>query len=190
MILLIDNYDSFTYNLDHLLRQQGEDVTVIRSDVVKVEWILERGPRRIVVSPGPGRPGRRGVTVQAIRAFAGRIPILGVCLGHQALAVAFGGTVKTAPEIVHGRASPVHHTGRGCFAGLASPIPAMRYHSLVVERTTLPEELEVTAWLDDAERTIMGLRHRTGAIEGVQFHPESFMTPDGPAIVRRFLEGA
>ena len=186
MIALLDNYDSFTWNLAHLLAQGDEEVCVWRCDKVTVAEIMAKEPRRIVISPGPGRPGDRGIALDLITSAAGRIPLLGVCLGHQAMAVAYGGRIIQANTLVHGKTSPIHHDGRGLFRGLPDPIDVMRYHSLVVDRHGLPSELEVSATLEDG--TIMGLRHKTLPLQGIQFHPESFLTPDGSRLVRSFLE--
>lgn len=186
MIVLIDNYDSFTHNLEHLLRVDGEEVRTFRCDAITVEEVIALQPRRLVVSPGPGRPGDRGIAVPLVAAAARtRTPLLGVCLGHQAIAVAFGGTITEAPTLVHGKTDRIHHDGIGLFQSVPSPVEMMRYHSLVVDRTTLPASLEVNAWLDD--RTIMGLRHRELPIAGIQFHPESFLSEAGPELVRTFM---
>lgn len=190
MLLMIDNYDSFTWNLVQYLGELGEEVKVLRNDAVDVAGIRALAPERIVISPGPGTPDDAGVTLALIRELAGEIPIFGVCLGHQAIAQAFGGRVVRAGEIVHGKTSPVHHRGNGVFAGLPDSFPATRYHSLVVERESLPECLEVTAWLETADGTpgaIMGLRHRRLAVEGVQFHPESILTEHGHDLLANFL---
>jgi anthranilate synthase component 2 len=190
MLLLIDNYDSFTFNLAQYLGELGEDVKVVRNDALDVAGIRALAPERIVISPGPGTPDDAGITLAAIRSLAGDIPILGVCLGHQAIGQAFGGRVVRARQIVHGKTSAVRHLGTGVFAGLPNPIEATRYHSLVVADTSLPECLEVTAWtetLDGSVDEIMGLRHRTLAVEGVQFHPESIATRDGLDLLRNFL---
>jgi anthranilate synthase component 2 len=190
MILMIDNYDSFTYNLVQYLGELGEDVRVVRNDALDVEGIRRMAPSRIVISPGPGTPDQAGVSLELIEKLAGRIPILGVCLGHQALGQAFGGRVIRAQRIMHGKTSPIHHNGTGVFAGLPNPFEATRYHSLLVEKSTLPQCLEVTAWTQDARGEadeIMGLRHRTLAIEGVQFHPESILTQHGHDLLRNFL---
>jgi len=184
-LLLVDNYDSFTFNLVQYLGELGAEVEVFRNDAIDVAGIRRRRPRGLVISPGPCTPSEAGVTVDAIRALAGEIPILGVCLGHQAIGQAFGGRVVRNFRILHGKASPVHHRGRGLFAGLPSPFAAGRYHSLVVERRTLPPALAVTAWT--AEGEIMGLRHRRLDVEGVQFHPESVLTPDGKRLLANWL---
>ena len=185
MLLMIDNYDSFTYNLVQYLGELGEEVRVVRNDEVTVDDIARLAPARIVISPGPCTPNEAGVSLPAIGRFAGRIPILGVCLGHQAIGQAFGGRIVHAKTLMHGKVSPIHHSGKGVFRGLPSPYDATRYHSLAIERDTCPAELEITAWTDDGE--IMGVRHRTLAVEGVQFHPESILTEHGHALLRNFL---
>jgi len=185
MLLMIDNYDSFTFNLVQYLGELGADVHVVRNDEVTVADIERLNPERIVVSPGPCSPSEAGVSIEAITHFAGKKPILGVCLGHQAIGQAFGGKVLHAKTLMHGKTSPITHAGAGVFAGLPSPFTATRYHSLAVERETLPACLEITAWTEDGE--IMGLRHREFAIEGVQFHPESILTEHGHAMLRNFL---
>jgi anthranilate synthase component 2 len=190
MLLLIDNYDSFTFNLAQYLGELGQDVKVLRNDAVDVAGIRALAPGRIVVSPGPGRPEHAGVTLALLREFAGSIPILGVCLGHQAIGQAFGGKVIRAKEIMHGKTSPIRHRGAGVFAGLADPFQATRYHSLIVERASLPDCLEITAWTEHPDGSfdeIMGLRHKTLPVEGVQFHPESILTPSGHDLLRNFL---
>ena len=186
MILVVDNYDSFTFNLVQLLEQLGAAVVVRRNDEVDVAAVVALAPEGVLISPGPGDPDGAGVTLPLIRALAGRLPIFGVCLGHQAIGRAFGGSVVRACAPMHGRTSRIHHADRGVFAGLPSPFSAMRYHSLVVARDGLPSELEVTAWTEEGE--IMGLRHRTLPVEGVQFHPESFLSEHGAALLRGFLE--
>jgi para-aminobenzoate synthetase component II len=185
MILVIDNYDSFTYNLVQYLGELGAAVEVFRNDAIDVAGIERRAPEGILISPGPGTPDDAGITLDVIRRLGGAIPLLGVCLGHQAIGQAFGGSVVRAPRLMHGRTSPIEHDGRGVFAGLPSPFRATRYHSLIVERASLPPELEVTAWT--AEGELMGVRHTRLAIEGVQFHPESFLTEHGHAMLRNFL---
>jgi anthranilate synthase component 2 len=185
MLLMIDNYDSFTYNLVQYLGELGEEVRVVRNDEVTVDDIARLSPARIVISPGPCTPNEAGVSLPAIARFAGKIPILGVCLGHQAIGQAFGGRIVHAKALMHGKVSPIHHSGKGVFRGLPSPYDATRYHSLAIERETCPAELEITAWTDDGE--IMGVRHRTLAVEGVQFHPESILTEHGHALLRNFL---
>ncbi len=186
MIVMIDNYDSFTYNLVQYLQMLGADVRVIRNDAASVEEILSWHPQGIVISPGPGRPEDAGVSVALIRA-ARSIPILGVCLGHQAIAVAYGGRVGSARYLMHGKTSMVHADGRGIYRGISGPFQAMRYHSLAVDPSGLPECLEISAQADDGE--IMGIRHTTYPCEGIQFHPESIMTPVGKRLLRNFLNG-
>jgi len=185
MLLMIDNYDSFTYNLVQYLGELGEEVRVVRNDELTVEDIARLAPARIVISPGPCTPNEAGVSLPAIRRFAGKVPILGVCLGHQAIGQAFGGRVVHAKTLMHGKVSPIHHAGKGVFRGLPSPFNATRYHSLAIERESCPADLEITAWTDDGE--IMGVRHRSMAVEGVQFHPESILTEHGHALLRNFL---
>jgi anthranilate synthase component 2 len=184
-LLLVDNYDSFTYNLVQYLGELGARVEVFRNDQIDVAGIRARRPDGLVISPGPCTPSQAGVTLEAIRALAGEIPILGVCLGHQAIGQAVGGRVVRNARIVHGKASPVLHRGEGIYAGIPSPFPAGRYHSLVVERRSLPRDLRVTAWTRDGE--IMGLRHRRLDVEGVQFHPESVLTGQGKALLSHWL---
>jgi len=186
MLLLIDNYDSFTYNLYQYLAELGADVRVYRNDEVRVEDCLAMQPERIVISPGPCTPDEAGISVDLIRAAAGQVPLLGVCLGHQAIGQAFGGEVVSAGEIMHGKTSMVTHDGRGVFAGLPNPFEAIRYHSLAIAPDSVPEELEVSATSESG--VIMGVRHRTMLIEGVQFHPESIMTKVGHDLLRNFLE--
>jgi anthranilate synthase/aminodeoxychorismate synthase-like glutamine amidotransferase len=190
LVLLIDNYDSFTYNLYQYLGELGAQTRVVRNDEISVEEALALGPARIVISPGPGTPDQAGISVDLIRLAAGRVPLLGVCLGHQALGQAFGARIGRAPILMHGKTSEIRHDGRTIFAGLPEPFTATRYHSLVVVRDTLPDCLEVSAWTDDG--TIMALRHRQLPLEGVQFHPESILTATGKALLRNFLgqEGA
>ncbi len=185
-ILLIDNYDSFTYNLYQYLWELGATVEVVRNDRITVEEALAMAPSGVVISPGPCTPKEAGISVALIQALASKVPILGVCLGHQCIGEAFGGRVVGAEEIVHGKISEIYHTGAGVLTGLPNPFPAVRYHSLVVERESLPPVLEVTAWTDKG--LIMGLRHRHLPVEGVQFHPESIATPAGKQILRNFLE--
>ena len=187
MVLLIDNYDSFTWNLAHRLGELGARVEVVRNDAITVDEIARRSPERIVISPGPGRPETAGVTVEAIRRFAGRLPILGVCLGHQALSVAFGGRVDRAPVPMHGKTSMVVHDGSRLFAGLSGPFEAGRYHSLVIPRDAMPPDFVVTAWVED-DGVIMGVRHTSQPIFGVQFHPESVLTTVGHRLLQNFLE--
>jgi len=190
MILMIDNYDSFTYNLVQYLGELGEDVEVVRNDALTVEEIRKRAPARIVISPGPGTPDQAGVTLALVRELGGQIPILGVCLGHQGIGQAFGARIVRAGQIMHGKTSMIHHTGKGVFAGLPNPFEATRYHSLVVEKSSVPACLEVTAWTRTPQGEIdeiMGLRHRRLDIEGVQFHPESILTQHGHDLLRNFL---
>ena len=186
MLLMIDNYDSFTYNLVQYLRELGEEVVVYRNDKITLAEIEALAPARLVVSPGPCTPNEAGISVAAIRNFAGRLPILGVCLGHQAIGQAYGGRIVRAERLMHGKTSPVFHDGRELFAGLPDPFDATRYHSLLVERASLPECLEVTAWTEEGE--IMGMRHRQLPIWGVQFHPESILTVTGMDLLRNFLQ--
>jgi anthranilate synthase component 2 len=189
MLLLIDNYDSFTYNLVHYLGELGADVTVQRNDALQVQDVIAMRPEVIVLSPGPCDPAQAGICLPLTRAAAeADIPLLGVCLGHQTIGEAFGGNVIRCHEIVHGKMGVMQHSGQGLFRGLPSPFLATRYHSLVVERDSLPDCLEVTAWLEDG--TIMGLRHKTKMIEGVQFHPESIASEHGHQLLRNFLETA
>ncbi len=185
MLLMIDNYDSFTYNLVQYFGELGETVEVRRNDQITLEEVDTLAPQRIVISPGPCSPREAGISVALIRAWAGRAPILGVCLGHQAIGEAFGGEVIHARELMHGKVSPVFHTQQGVFRDLPSPFLATRYHSLAVRRDNLPDCLEVTAWTTDGE--IMGLRHKTLVVEGVQFHPESILTEQGHALLHNFL---
>jgi anthranilate synthase component II len=186
MIFLLDNYDSFTFNLYQALSELGADVLVRRNDVVTVEDVAELAPMLdgIVISPGPCTPGEAGISVPLVRRLAGTVPILGVCLGHQAVGAAFGGRITRAPKLMHGKISMIAHDGAGIFAGLPNPFQATRYHSLIVDRATLPSELEVTA---EADGLVMGLRHRTLPVEGVQFHPESILTPTGKDLLANFL---
>ncbi len=186
MILLLDNYDSFTYNLYQYLAELGAAVVVKRNDELSVADIASMAPAKIVISPGPCTPNEAGVSVDVIRQLGGHIPILGVCLGHQAIGAAYGGSVVRAPQVMHGKLSAIHHAGIGVFTGLPQPFDATRYHSLIVRREDLPDVLEVTAWTDDG--IIMGLRHRELPVEGVQFHPESIMTSSGKALLRNFVE--
>jgi len=182
---MIDNYDSFTYNLVQYFGELGQDVKVYRNDQVTVGEIEKLAPDHIVISPGPCTPNEAGVSIDVIKAFAGKRPILGVCLGHQAMGQAFGGKIVHAKELMHGKTSMVHHNGEGVFKGLPSPFEATRYHSLVVERESLPDCLAITAWTDDGE--IMGLRHKEYVVEGVQFHPESILSEHGHDLLRNFL---
>ena len=187
MILVIDNYDSFTYNLVQYLGELGARLLVRRNDELAVEDIAALAPERIVISPGPGRPEQAGISVEVIQRFASEIPILGVCLGHQAIGVAFGGTVVRAPVLVHGKCSVIEHDGQGVFRGIVAPFGAARYHSLAVSDRPWPAELEISARAAD-DGTIMGLRHRQWPVHGVQFHPESVLTAEGRRILRNFLE--
>ena len=190
MLLMIDNYDSFTYNLVQYLQELGEEVRVVRNDELDVAGIRALQPERIVISPGPCTPNEAGVSLDVLRELSGPLPIFGVCLGHQSIGQAFGGQVVRAGRIMHGKTSMIHHTGRGVFAGLPNPFEATRYHSLVVDRASLPDCLEVTAWTEHADGSIeeiMGLRHRSLAVEGVQFHPESILTQHGHDLLRNFL---
>jgi anthranilate synthase component 2 len=186
MLLMIDNYDSFTYNLVQYFGELGEDVLVHRNDEITVDEITALAPERIVISPGPCTPNEAGVSVPVITAFAGKIPLLGVCLGHQSIGQAFGGRIVHAKQLMHGKTSPIFHADVGVFRGLPNPFTATRYHSLVIERETLPDCLEITAWTEDGE--IMGVRHKTLAVEGVQFHPESVLTEHGHALLKNFLK--
>ncbi len=185
MILVIDNYDSFTYNLVHYLGEMGEEILVFRNDKITLEEIGRMSPEMIVISPGPCTPKEAGVSVEVIREFGGKIPILGVCLGHQSIGYAFGGKIVRAKRLLHGKTSLIYHDGKGIYSGLPNPFEATRYHSLLVDRDSLPRELEVTAWTDEDE--IMGIRHREYPIEGVQFHPESILTKYGKDLLKNFL---
>ena len=191
MVLMIDNYDSFTWNLVQYLQSLGAEVEVVRNDALSVAEIERRAPERIVISPGPCTPNEAGVSVDVIRELGSRVPILGVCLGHQAIGQAYGGDVVRAKTIMHGKTSRIRHEGRGVFAGLPDAYEATRYHSLVVARETLPDALEITAWTDHEDGSfeeIMGLRHREHPVEGVQFHPESILTEHGHALLKNFLQ--
>ena len=187
MLLMIDNYDSFTYNLVQYLGELGEEVSVYRNDTVTLDDIASMKPARVVISPGPCTPSEAGISVPLIQRFAGAMPILGVCLGHQSIGQAFGGRIVHAKQVMHGKTSAIAHCGAGVFHGLPRPFQATRYHSLVIERESLPDCLEVTAWTDDGE--IMGVRHKTLPVEGVQFHPESILTEHGHRLLKNFLEG-
>jgi anthranilate synthase component II len=186
MLLMIDNYDSFTYNLVQYLGELGEDVRVFRNDQITLNQIADLSPEKIVISPGPCTPNEAGVSVDTIREFAGSIPILGVCLGHQSIGQAYGGEIVRAKQLMHGKTSLIHHTGQGIFKNLPDRFTATRYHSLVIERTSLPDCLEITAWTEDEE--IMGVRHKEFAVAGVQFHPESILTEHGHALLANFLK--
>jgi anthranilate synthase, component II (EC 4.1.3.27) len=186
MILMIDNYDSFTYNLVQYLGELGQDVQVYRNDAITIEGIASKQPDMIVISPGPCTPNDAGITLSVVEAFAGKIPILGVCLGHQAIGQAFGARVVKAKEPVHGKTSMIHHDGRTVFAGLNNPLKVCRYHSLVLDPASIPDELEVSAVTDDGE--IMGIRHKRYVIEGVQFHPEAILTDQGHELLKNFID--
>jgi anthranilate synthase component 2 len=198
MLLMIDNYDSFTFNLVQYFRELGQDVEVYRNDAISISEIEKLAPQYIVISPGPGTPDEAGISIDVINHFAGQIPILGVCLGQQAICQAFGGNIIRAPKVVHGYTSNIYHKGLGVFDSLPSPFKATRYHSLVIDPSSLDECFEVTAWLSstsdessvgfDAESLIMGIKHKTYALEGIQFHPESILTEQGHQILRNFLE--
>jgi len=191
MLLMIDNYDSFTYNLVQYFGELGQKVNVYRNDEITVDEIENLKPKHVVISPGPCTPNEAGISLELIEKLAGKIPILGVCLGFQAIAQAFGGNIIGAQRIMHGKVSPIHHTGKGVFTGLKNPLNATRYHSLVAEQSTLPECLEVTAWTNNDSGSIeeiMGVRHKTLAIEGVQFHPESILTEHGHQMLNTFLQ--
>ena len=185
MILVIDNYDSFTFNLVQYLGEMGQELTVFRNDAITLDKIESLAPQKIVISPGPGRPENSGIIIQVIQEFSGKIPILGVCLGHQAIGAAFGGDVVSAPQIMHGKTSDIFHDGRTIFGGLPSPFRATRYHSLVVSPETFPDCLEISARTEDG--VIMGLRHREMIVEGVQFHPESILTDPGKKLLSNFV---
>ncbi|MGQ0659121.1 MAG: anthranilate synthase component II [Chromatiales bacterium] len=191
MLLMIDNYDSFTYNLVQYCGELGADVQVYRNDQIAVEEIAKLKPDHIVISPGPCTPNEAGISMDVIRRFKGEIPILGVCLGHQAIGQVFGGEVVHARKVMHGKTSPIHHTDKDVFSGLSNPFTATRYHSLVIKKETMPDCLEVTAWTENADGSvdeIMGVRHKDYAISGVQFHPESILTEHGHALLKNFLE--
>ncbi|MCG7895772.1 MAG: aminodeoxychorismate/anthranilate synthase component II [Candidatus Thiodiazotropha taylori] len=192
MLLMIDNYDSFTYNLVQYLGELGVEVKVVRNDEIGVADVGQLKPDQIVISPGPCTPNEAGISVEVIQTYAGKIPILGVCLGHQSIGQAFGGNIIHAREVMHGKTSPIHHRDQGVFHGLENPFQATRYHSLVIETESLPEELEVTAWTEKADGgmdEIMGVRHKTLPIQGVQFHPESILTRHGHDLLKNFIEG-
>jgi anthranilate synthase/aminodeoxychorismate synthase-like glutamine amidotransferase len=185
MLLMIDNYDSFTYNLVQYLGELGEDIRVFRNNKVTVEEIEELRPETIVISPGPCTPKEAGISVEVVRHFSGKIPLLGVCLGHQSVGAAFGGEIVRAGRLMHGKTSPIHHDGTRVFLGIENPFEATRYHSLLIRRESLPECLEITAWTEEGE--IMGVRHREHLVEGIQFHPESILTRVGKDILKNFL---
>jgi anthranilate synthase component 2 len=192
MLLMIDNYDSFTFNVVQYLMELGEQVEVFRNDAISVADIHALAPERIVISPGPCTPNEAGISLEVIEHFAGEIPILGICLGHQSIGQAFGGKVVRASQVMHGKLSAIHHLGAGVFKALPSPYQATRYHSLVIDPASLPDCLEVTAWTEDASgkvEAIMGVRHKSLAVEGVQFHPESVLSEHGHALLRNFFEG-
>lgn len=192
MILMIDNYDSFTYNLVQYFGELGAEVKVVRNDEITIAEIAALAPEKIVISPGPCTPNEAGVSVATINTFAGKIPLLGVCLGHQAIGQAMGGKVIRAPFVMHGKTSPVYHNNTGVFTGLKNPFQATRYHSLVIEKESLPDCLEITAWTQNEDGSmgeIMGVKHKTLAVEGVQFHPESILTEHGHDMLRNFLDG-
>jgi anthranilate synthase component II len=192
MILMIDNYDSFTYNIVQYLGELGQDVKVVRNDEITLEEIDKLSPEKIVISPGPCSPNEAGISMAAIEYFAGKIPVLGVCLGHQSIGQVFGGKVVRAREVMHGKTSPIHHKDVGVFSGLNNPLTATRYHSLIIEKESLPDCLEITAWTqlpDGSVDEIMGVRHKTLQVEGVQFHPESILTEQGHELLKNFLEG-
>jgi anthranilate synthase component 2 len=191
MLLMIDNYDSFTYNVVQYLGELGAQVRVARNDEITVEEIASLAPEKIVISPGPCTPNEAGISMEVIRSFAGKVPLLGICLGHQSIGQVFGGEVVRARRVMHGKTSPIHHRGEGVFRGLSQPFEATRYHSLVVARESLPDCLEITAWTEAESGEIdeiMGLRHRELPVEGVQFHPESILTAHGHDLLRNFLE--
>jgi anthranilate synthase component 2 len=191
MLLMIDNYDSFTFNIVQYFGELGAEVKVVRNDEIDVAGIAELAPRQLVISPGPCTPNEAGVSVEAIKAFAGKLPILGVCLGHQSIGQAFGGRIVHARAVMHGKTSPIRHRSAGVFADLPDPFEATRYHSLVIERETLPAELEITAWTEQGGEIdeIMAVRHRELDIQGVQFHPESILTEHGHQMLKNFLDG-
>ncbi len=185
MLLMIDNYDSFTYNLVQYFLELGEEVEVYRNDALTLQDISKLKPSKIVVSPGPCTPNEAGISVSTIKEFAGKIPILGVCLGHQSIGQAFGGKIIRAKKVMHGKTSMIHHDGKTIFKNIPNPFEATRYHSLIIEKESLPESLEITAWTDEGE--IMGVRHKEMLLEGIQFHPESILTVEGKNILRNFL---
>jgi len=186
MHLLIDNYDSFTYNIAQALGELGQTFEVVRNDQIDVQGVRELGPSSIIISPGPGRPDDAGISIDVIRAFAGKLPILGVCLGHQCIVAAFGGVIERADRVMHGKVSQVYHDGRSIYEGLSNPFPATRYHSLIAREPELPDTLEVSSYTSEGE--IMGVRHKALPVEGVQFHPESILTPEGNKLLLNFLQ--
>ena len=191
MLLVIDNYDSFTYNIVQYLGELGADVHVVRNDEIGLDEIAELAPEQIVISPGPCTPTEAGISMAVVEHWAGKIPVLGICLGHQSIGQAYGGKVVRARKVMHGKTSPIHHRGQGVFAGLSQPFEATRYHSLIIEKESLPDCLEITAWTETESGEldeIMGLRHREVALEGVQFHPESILTAHGHDLLRNFLQ--
>ena len=193
MLLMIDNYDSFTYNVVQYLGELGVDVQVYRNDAITVEQVAALAPQQIVISPGPCTPNEAGISMEVIRHFAGQVPILGICLGHQSIGQVFGGHIIRAGKVMHGKLSSIHHDGKGVFSGIESPFTATRYHSLVIDKGSLPDCLELTAWTlgDDGEiEEIMGVRHKSLAVEGVQFHPESILSEHGHQLLQNFLDGA
>jgi anthranilate synthase/aminodeoxychorismate synthase-like glutamine amidotransferase len=192
MVFVLDNYDSFTYNLVQYLGEMGEQVEVRRNDQITVPELERLQPKQIVISPGPCTPQEAGISIELIQHFAGKVPILGVCLGHQAIGAAFGGNIIRAKKLMHGKTSPITHGGKGVFRGLESPLTATRYHSLIIDRQTVPAELEITACTreEDGTEVIMGVRHRKFPVEGVQFHPESVLTPSGRQMLKNFIASA
>jgi anthranilate synthase component II len=190
MILLLDNYDSFTFNLYQYLGELGEDIHVIRNDKISIKEIRNLAPRQIVISPGPGRPDQAGILIDLVKTFANEIPILGICLGFQGIGQAFGGNIVHAPTLYHGKTSLVHHSNGGCFHGIPQPMEVGRYHSLIVERNSLPDCFDITAWTADEDNLVMGIRHKEYPLEGIQFHPESILTPDGKPLLENFLKNS
>jgi len=187
MIAVIDNYDSFTYNLVQYLGELGADLNVFRNDKITVDELIALKPEKLVISPGPCSPSEAGISVEAVKRLSGKIPILGVCLGCQSIGQAFGGNIVRAPRLFHGKVSDIYHDGRGVFSGLASPFTATRYHSLIVDRESIPDCFEISAWTEDGDNLIMGIRHREHSTEGVQFHPESILTEGGKMLIGNFL---